>query len=221
MPVRPIKLLHVEDNVADRLLAARFLGTMKEYNFTLVRAATEVTAISELTKGGIEFVILDYRLPLGDGLGCLRKLRELDPAVPIIVISGVVTPEIQAACMQAGADDYLSKQDLTAEKLSACVRRAMSRGETRPMIRNQLVPICKAFLEIMTPELLQQLDAFEKEAAEAEVSPSYLYLLFDSLANQLSARRPPDAPPVKALLRPLFLELAERLPSDDESTPAK
>jgi DNA-binding NarL/FixJ family response regulator len=215
MSVRTIKLLHVEDNVADRLLAARFLGTMKEYAFNFVRASTEITAVSELSKGGIDFVILDYRLPLGDGLGCLRKLRELDPAVPIVVISGVVTPEIQAACMQAGADDYLSKQDLTAEKLNGVVRRALSRGETRPMIRSQLVPICKAFLEAFTPEMLQALDIFEKDAKTAEVSHEYLFVLYDSLVNQLSADRPKDAPLVRRQLRPLFLELSERIQQED------
>ena len=81
MESRPVKLLHVEDSVADRMLIAKLLGTLKEYTFTLVRASTEITAATELDKGGVELVLLDYKLPMGDGLSCLKKLREIDPSV--------------------------------------------------------------------------------------------------------------------------------------------
>lgn len=174
MTPRTIKLLHVEDNVADRLLAARLLGTMKECTFNIIRAATEITAVAELNKGGVEFVILDYKLPMGDGLACLKKLRQIDPAVPIIVMSGVTTPEIGAACMQAGADDYLSKQDLTGEKLAASVRKALNRAGSWPALIADLSPICKVFLERLGPEFAAALDHFEKALKQAGIGPEQM-----------------------------------------------
>jgi CheY-like chemotaxis protein len=211
MPPQTIKLLHVEDNVADRLLMAKLLGGMKEYTFNIVRAATEITAVAELNKGGIEFVILDYRLPLGDGLGCLKKLRQIDPAVPIVVVSGVVTPEISAECFQAGADDYLSKQDLTAEKLAASVRKALGRAKNWPTLRNELEPICKVFVETLPADFFLALDDLEKLLRQAEANPEQVGLLFEGIPAELDKANPKLPHPAAQLLRPILLELTERL----------
>lgn len=211
MPDQNLKLLHVEDNVADRLLMARLLSGMKEYNFNIVRAATEITAVAELNKGGIDFVILDYRLPLGDGLGCLRKLRQIDPAVPILVVSGVTTPEMGAECCQAGADDCLSKQDLTAEKLAASVRKALSRAQSWPAVRRQLAPLCQAFLESLSFPFYQALEDFEKMLRQSETNADKVPLLFESVAAEMDRTHPKLPLPALAMLRPLLLEVAERL----------
>lgn len=211
MPTETIKLLHVEDNVADRLLMAKLLGNMKEYTFNIVRAATEITAVAELNKGGIDFVILDYRLPLGDGLGCLKKLRHIDPAVPIVVVSGVTTPEIGAECFQAGADDYLSKQDLTAEKMAACVRKGLGRAKTWPALRGELEPICKVFVETLPAEFFLALDDLEKMLRQAEANPEQVALLFDGIPAELDRAHPKLPHPAAQLLRPILLEMTERL----------
>lgn len=211
MSEQNLKLLHVEDNVADRLLMARLLGGMKEYNFNIVRAATEITAVAELNKGAIDFVILDYRLPLGDGLGCLRKLRQIDPAVPILVVSGVTTPEIGAECCQAGADDYLSKQDLTAEKLAASVRKALGRAKSWPAVRGELAGLGKSFLENLSFDFFQALDDFEKILRQSETNAEQVPLLFESVAAELDRTHPKLPLPAFAMLRPLLLEMVERL----------
>jgi DNA-binding response OmpR family regulator len=211
MSQQSIKLLHVEDNVADRLLMARMLGSMKEYAFDIVRAATEITAVAELNKGGIDFVILDYRLPLGDGLGCLRKLRQIDPAVPILMISGVTTPEIGAECLHSGADDYMNKQDLTAEKLAASVRKALSRAHSWPTLRSQLLPICKTFIASLDPEFFQALDGLEQTMRQSALSAEQVALLFETVASDLD--RSGHRSPLSAVqvVRPIVLEMIERL----------
>jgi CheY-like chemotaxis protein len=211
MSQQTIKLLHVEDNVADRLLMARLLGQMKEYDFTIVRAATEITAVAELNKGGVDFVILDYRLPLGDGLGCLRKLRQIDSAVPIIVISGVTTPEIGAECLQSGADDYLSKQDLTAEKLAGSVRKAMTRAHSWPTIRSHLLPLCKSFLGSLDPEFFRALDDLEQALRQSGITSDQVPSLFDSVAGELLQGQKGEQRTLMLMIRPLVLEVVERL----------
>ena len=74
-------------------------------------------------------VVLDYHLVRGNGLSCLRRLRQLDPIVPVIALSGKATPEIAAELLQAGADNYLSKTDLAAEMLTGCVKDALVRAD--------------------------------------------------------------------------------------------
>jgi CheY-like chemotaxis protein len=211
MPPQSIKLLHVEDNVADRLLTAKLLGGMKDYDFNIVRAATEITAVAELNKGGFQFVILDYKLPLGDGLGCLRKLRQIDAAVPIIVLSGVTTPEIGAECLKAGADDYLSKQELTGDKLAASVRKAMNRADSWSGLKSELLPLCQFFLTNTGPEFFKALDDVEKALRLAGCHPEQVSLLAESIAGELGQAFPNLPGPPLQFVRPLLLELSERL----------
>ncbi|MBL8795506.1 MAG: response regulator [Planctomycetia bacterium] len=219
MSVRTIKLLHVEDNVADRLLIARLLGSMKELVFNITRAATEITAVAELNKGGVEFVILDYKLPMGDGLGALKKLRQIDQAVPIIVLSGVTTTEIGAECMQAGADDYMNKQDLTAEKLAATVRKALNRANSWPALREQALPIARAFMERIGNDLLAAVDDYEKQLKQSGATSEQLQILFDSLTPDLESTKSKTTRPAPLIVRPLLLELIERLTAPPPPTP--
>jgi CheY-like chemotaxis protein len=211
MSVQTVKLLHVEDNVSDRLLMAKLLANLKEYEFNIIRAATEITAVAELNKGGVEFVVLDYKLPLGDGLSCLRKLRQIDAAVPIVVLSGVTTPEMGAECLKAGANDYLSKQDLTAEKLADVVRKGFGRASAWPALQNEVRPLCEFFLTNTGPDFFKALDDIEQALKKAEVQPAQVAALFESIAADLEKAFPKLPTSPVRLVRPLILELVERL----------
>jgi DNA-binding response OmpR family regulator len=102
---------------------------MSEFEFGTIYADTEQSALDEFERGGVELVILDYHLREGNGLHCLHELRGRDKIVPIIAISGVATAEIAADLLQAGADDYIGKRDLTSEKLAHILREALVRAD--------------------------------------------------------------------------------------------
>jgi DNA-binding NarL/FixJ family response regulator len=74
-------------------------------------------------------VLLDYHLAQGNGLSCLRQLRELNPIVPILVISGLARPQVAAELLDAGADDFLSKENLSGEKLARSLSAAVARAD--------------------------------------------------------------------------------------------
>src|SRR5205823_935513 len=111
-----------------RILAQQF-AAVKEYSFAITCVASEDEAIREFRQGGIDCVVLDYHLSQGDGLSCLRKLRQLDPIVPIVAVSGEVTPEIAAELLRVGADDYISKSDLLSGAVPRSVCAALARAE--------------------------------------------------------------------------------------------
>src|SRR5262245_53291706 len=94
-----------------RILAEQF-AAVKERTFAISCVAGEDEAIHEFSRSGADCIILDYHLSQGDGLSCLRKLRRLDPMVPIVAVSGEATPEIAAELLRVGADDYISKTEL-------------------------------------------------------------------------------------------------------------
>ncbi len=75
-------------------------------------------------------VLLDYRLPDFDGLQVLAKLRNGNtnnhgfPAV--VMVTGFGNEAVAAEALRKGAQDFLVKDDLTAEMLDACIRRAVA-----------------------------------------------------------------------------------------------
>jgi len=164
MSPRTIKLLHVEDDVSQRLIIAKYLSAMKDFSFNIAWAAAEITALSEFGRGGVDFVLLDYRLTLGNGLTCLRKLRQIDPAVPIVAMSGVAAPEIVEQLLQAGADDFLNKDDLNQDTLATCVRHVLARAP----FRAYLLQACKSFVKAIPADAYRHLDELEAAAQQGE-----------------------------------------------------
>jgi DNA-binding response OmpR family regulator len=129
MSRRTIKLLHVEDEISQRRLFAHHLTVIHEFQFDVLYADAEQSALNVFDAGGIDLVILDYHLREGNGLNCLKEMRRRDQVVPIIAISGTATAEIAADLLQAGADDYIGKRELTSGKLDRVVRDAVSRAD--------------------------------------------------------------------------------------------
>jgi DNA-binding response OmpR family regulator len=129
MSSRTIKLLHVEDEISQRRLFAHHLAAINDFHFEILYADAEESALDLFDSGGVELVILDYHLQQGNGLNCLEELRRRDQIVPIIAISGIATDEIAAALVQAGADDYLCKRDLTSGVLDRSMLAALARAD--------------------------------------------------------------------------------------------
>jgi two-component system cell cycle sensor histidine kinase/response regulator CckA len=128
-----VRLLHVEDDRIQQALAKQFLQALDEFRFDVTAVETESDAIAAFQQGGFDLVLLDYNLAEGNGLNCLRRLREIDAMVPIIAISGVATPEIAAELIMAGADDYLNKRSLNQMILGQSVRNVLARARAIKM----------------------------------------------------------------------------------------
>lgn len=124
-----VRVLHIEDDLLQQALVARHLTTLHEYRVVICHAAGEQAAIDAFRRSRYDLVIADYYLTDGDGLSCLRRIREIDPIVPIITVSGEATVEVAAQLIDAGADDYLGKQTLNSEALGQSVRNVLVRAQ--------------------------------------------------------------------------------------------
>lgn len=113
----------VEDDAEVRALLARHL---RRRGYTVEEAADGVEALSLAEKGIPDVVVTDMAMPRLDGLGLLKALRQMDPEVPVIILTGHGSFENALhALREGGLFDYLMKPlpDLTL--LEVAVRRAL------------------------------------------------------------------------------------------------
>jgi len=128
-----MRILLIEDEPEMSRLIARSVGAA---GFVVDRVASIAEAEAALAVGRYAFVLLDRRLPDGDGLALLRSVRTAQPGIPVIVLTALDDVRDKVRGLDAGADDYLAKP-FDAEELLARIRAALRRpgGEPPPAIR--------------------------------------------------------------------------------------
>src|SRR5688572_6488334 len=100
---------------------------------TVVEAGTAASAIEQVT-AGIDLVLLDYRLPDGDGLAVLRRMKELMPDTPVILMTAFSTVENAVEAMKHGAYHYLNKP-FNLDDVAMTVDKALETSRLRREVR--------------------------------------------------------------------------------------
>ena len=79
------------------------------YSVETAQDGDEVLACLRSSRSEIAAVLLDIVMPNRDGLDTLREIRKFDPSMPVIVVSGVASPQSIVAAIRNGATDFLCK----------------------------------------------------------------------------------------------------------------
>ena len=95
-----------------------------------IQAETHESAVAFLEKftgSNAGCVVTDIRMPEISGLDLLRRVKEIDPALPVIVITGHGDVPLAVEAMKFGAADFLEKP-FDDEALIAAIRSALDRN---------------------------------------------------------------------------------------------
>ena len=151
IPMNPLRVLLIEDNVADTELTVRELKR-GGLDFEWRRVETEDDLRRACTEFEPTVVLSDFAMPRFDGRSALKVLRELKPEVPFIFVSGTIGEETAIESLRSGANDYILKSNLS--RLPTAVKRALRDAE-------------EGALKLETEEALRLRD----RAVEASVNP--------------------------------------------------
>ncbi|WP_189425155.1 response regulator transcription factor [Devosia pacifica] len=123
-----MRILLVEDELD---MAGALTAALHRQDIIVDHAATLELA-EEASKSGVhDAVLLDRKLPDGDGLSLIPIIRSGQPGLPIIVLSALGSFEQRIDGLDTGADDYLPKPFSTDEllaRLRAVLRRPAQMG---------------------------------------------------------------------------------------------
>jgi DNA-binding NtrC family response regulator len=118
----PARILLVEDKDSLRLMLRHAL---EAHGYAVEEARDEAEALQALHLVPPAVVLTDLRLPVGDGLGVLRGVKELDPDIPVVVMTAFGGIEDAVAAMKAGALDFLAKP-VDLDHLALLIERALA-----------------------------------------------------------------------------------------------
>jgi two-component system, sensor histidine kinase and response regulator len=118
-----MKVLLAEDNAVNRTLARRLL---EKHGHTVVVAENGREALETLEREPVDLVLMDVQMPEMDGLEAMAAIREREKLtgahVPIIALTAHAMKGDREKCLDAGADDYLTKPIRTVELYEAVDR---------------------------------------------------------------------------------------------------
>jgi AmiR/NasT family two-component response regulator len=164
-----VRILFVDDN---RMLLNTFSQLLNLAGFEVVTAESVDDAESFLMSGEYKFdiVILDYELPVRNGMSLVTRLNNLDN-IPFVVLSSYSKPEYVEEASRLGAMSYLVKP-IEIEQLIPAINAAISRSneiqalrETRLFLQNTLESEREINVAIglsMIQSKLSRKEAFEK-----------------------------------------------------------
>ena len=101
---RKLRILVAEDNDSNFLLVRNIL---KDYD--LLRVTNGVEAVEEIRNGKFDFVLMDLKMPVMDGLIATRKIREFNSDILIVALTANAFDTDRASAMDAGCNAFLPK----------------------------------------------------------------------------------------------------------------
>ena len=108
---------------------------LERQGYAVLEARDQPEAVKHLQQGQPSVVLSDLRLPDGDGFGVLRASKEIDPDVPVIVMTAYGSIEDAVSAMKEGALDFLAKP-VDPDHLLMMVARAI---EQRRLVTENLL----------------------------------------------------------------------------------
>ncbi len=131
-----IKVLVADDHEVVRTGLARLL---EGSDITIVGEAENGEQAVELTaKHAPDVVLMDIRMPEGDGLSALEKIRKANPDARIVMLSTYDNPTYVARSVALGAADYVLKDSGREELIGAITRAAAGESPSEDSILRRI-----------------------------------------------------------------------------------
>ena len=114
----------VVDDDHDVLKSLRLVLTTFEYKVVTAGGAIAALDILRSPEPGVDIVLTDIRMPGMDGLELAVKIHELDPEIPVLIMSAYAELTVALDAIHRGAFDFIIKP-LMHDEMKRAVRKAL------------------------------------------------------------------------------------------------
>lgn len=115
------RILIVDDEPTVRY---SFKKLLREDNFDVLEAVNGVDALRMLAKENPDLVVMDIEMPGMTGLEAIRRIKDLSPQVPVIIMTAYGTTDRVIEAMKLGAYEYMEKP-FDIDKMRTIIREAL------------------------------------------------------------------------------------------------
>lgn len=125
-------LIIIDDDAKLNELLTTFLA---DFGYRIMSATRPAAGLRLIEDNAPALVILDIMLPAMDGFEVCRRIRKMDPALPLIMLTARGDVKDRIVGLELGADDYLAKpfepRELVA-RIQTVLRRTRQEGPEKP-----------------------------------------------------------------------------------------
>src|SRR2546427_9000176 len=161
-----LKVLLVEDDEDDYVLAREFLAEIRGANFQLDWMGDYAAGLEAIQKDEHDVYLVDYRLGKDSGLELLRAAIGRGCQAPVILLTALGDHHVDSEAIKAGAADYLVKGQFDAPLLERSIRHSILRKRAERDLHQQLTRI--SLLNQITHAISERID-LESRSEERRV----------------------------------------------------
>ncbi|WP_375328690.1 ATP-binding protein [Microcystis sp. BLCC-F210] len=173
-----IKVLLIEDNLAEARLLKEILKGNEKKDFHLVNVSRLSEAISLLQQTNFDVILLDLTLPDSQGLESLAPLLITAPKLPIVVLTNTNDDNLALAALRQGAQDYLIKREVSLEILTRSLCYAIERKQMEEALRESN--------EALKMSVIERTNQLEKAQELNQLKTEFVSMLSHDFRNPLN-----------------------------------
>ncbi len=118
----PLRILYIDDSPLDRELVRYALMKDNPGRYLLTEAASRQEFETRLVQGKYDLVLADFNILGFNGLQVLDLVKQVDAAVPVIIVTGTGSEEVAVEAMKRGASDYVIKTSSHIQRLPQTIQ---------------------------------------------------------------------------------------------------
>src|SRR5687768_873086 len=112
------------------MVRASVRGILKARGYSVTEAATCASATTSFQFRRPDVVLVDYRLPDGDGVNLIKQFRSTDPDIPCVMLTGYGSIDLAVEAVREGAEQFITKP-VAEDALERLIARILEQQFTR------------------------------------------------------------------------------------------
>jgi signal transduction histidine kinase len=133
-PLKGLNVLLVEDSEDNRFLIEQAL---RRHGAAVEFACDGLAGVNKAVEGAFDLVLMDIQMPVLDGYGATKRLRELGYFKPVIALTAHAMAEERERCLSAGCDEHLPKPIDWPLLVDMINRLTVQRGKRATPVQHQ------------------------------------------------------------------------------------